>query len=358
MFDYMLKKILISYHRFPTIAVDLSKALNDLGVEVELFFVDDYEFFLYKRIIKPIRKILYYSGFVNASKKIFSNSKFDYKNQITINFKKKYEEFKPDMIFVIQGAPHSNQYISTLDVLKVGWWIEPSDELNELLENSAPFDFYYCFSFLSYEKLRKYKKNVEYLNHFVDARVFKSLPGTSKKYDLLFVGNWSAWREEVLTAALEVTSNIVIYGPRWMSKSKIPRTILNQIHKGDHVDGNNLNLLYNESRIILNIARNYGSSGLNMRFTEVLSSKSFLMTDSTREISMHFSDENSLIVYSSLDDLKNLVALYLKCDDRRELIAKNGERIVRQNFSYFELAKKIIRLYNDLSTCIPIKPCR
>ncbi|MEY2703165.1 MAG: hypothetical protein RLY43_1803 [Bacteroidota bacterium] len=343
----MLKKILISYHRFPSIAKDLSDALINSGVDVELFYVDDYQTFFYKRIIKPIRKFFYYCGFKNISNKIFFDCKLDYSNFVTENFKRKYEEFKPDMIFVIQGAPHSLQYISTLNVFKVGWWIEPSDEIEELLINSSPFDFYYCFSLLSIDRLGKYKKNIGYMNHFVDRRIFRVLPDVSKKYDLVFVGNWSEWRDDVIRAVLSVTSNIVIYGPRWRSRSDISSNILKKIHMGNHIEGQDLNLLYNKSKIVLNAARKLGSNGLNMRFTEALSAGSFLVTDMVAEIPTHFLDGESLVVFQNLDDLKRLVNFYLKYDARRNSIAINGEKVINQNYDYSEFANKIIRLYSN-----------
>lgn len=341
----MLKKILISHHRFPTIAQDLSKELGKLDVNVQIFFVDDYQTFFYRRMIKPLRKILRYIGFGALSKKIFSNNKYDYKNFITENFKKTCEKFTPDMILIIQGAPHSLEYISKLNCYKVAWWIEPSEDLEELLENSVAFDAYFCFSYSAADNLSKVKNNVYYLNHFVNTDIFKVVKSVQKKYDLVFVGNWSPWREEVINSILNVTNNIIIYGPRWKSKSKINKYILKNVHKGNHIEGASLNLLYNQSKVVLNISRVFGSTGLNMRFTESLAAGAFLLTDDVLEIPLHFKNRHHLMIYESTKHLQQLLKIYLKNDEMRERVAENGRSEVILNYSYKILADRIFNLY-------------
>ena len=67
--------------------------------------------------------------------------------------------------------------------------------------------------------------------------------------------------------------------------------------------GAELNRLFNSAKIVLNASRNYGCSGLNMRFFEVPDSGACFLTDWVPELERYFIPEQHVSVFSGLDDL-------------------------------------------------------
>ena len=96
---------------------------------------------------------------------------------------------------------------------------------------------------------------------------------------------------------------------------------------------------------MLNASRNYGSSGLNMRFFEVPASGACLLTDWVPELERHFIPEQHISVYSDLDDLGLRIVQLLKNTELRNDIGKNGCDHVSKSYTYERLAKQLLSQY-------------
>jgi spore maturation protein CgeB len=187
-----------------------------------------------------------------------------------------------------------------------------------------------------------------YLSHAVDPENFYSKPDFLKKFDVTFVGNWSAWRDEAVLAALEITSNIALYGEYWMKKSSIPKEVLQQIFKGKKIIGTDLNNLYNASRIVLNASRFPGSDGLNMRFFEVLAAGSVLLTDSAPELKKHFIPDVHLVLYQDCGDLKIQLSNLLSDPDKQDRIRYSGQALVYDQHQYDSMANHLLNQFHEI----------
>ncbi len=341
-------KILIAYDHFPPIAEDLKEAFVRLGIEVQILHASDHEHWFYKKIIRRTNKLARNLRLVKKDIDLFAHHPFNRLNYLTQKLKDCCALYSPEMIFFIHGQPYGNQVLDGLSVPKLGWWMEPNDDIRELRVNAAPFDMYYSFSQKSLDLLKPEGFAVDYLCHSVSPKRFYPVSDLPKKYDLCFVGNWSPWREKVIRAALGVTKNIALYGPHWRKKSQLISADLDAIHLGDHVTGVNLNALFNSSKVVLNASRIPGSHGLNMRFFEVLASEACFLTDAPPELSRHFESERHLMVFDGLVSLQNKLSLLLSDGDLRGNLAITGYQHVLQHYTYDHMAKKLLGQYRQI----------
>lgn len=93
-------------------------------------------------------------------------------------------------------------------------------------------------------------------------------------------------------------------------------------------------LLYRQSKINLNITSKSIRTGVPLRVFDVLGCGGFLITNYQAEIPEYFEIGKDLVVYESIEDLKQKVLYYLEHDDIREEIARNGHQKVKQNYSF------------------------
>ena len=71
-----------------------------------------------------------------------------------------------------------------------------------------------------------------------------------------------------------------------------------------------------------------------MKFTEVLSCGTFLLANKPEDFDdVGLKDGEHLVIYNDFKDLKDKINYYLKHDNEREEIAKNGMNFVRKNHS-------------------------
>jgi spore maturation protein CgeB len=342
------QKILIAYERFPPIAFDLREVLEQLGIQTKLFTAPDYEHWLYKKIIKRINKLASNLRLIKKDHDLFLNHPLNRLNYLSSHFKKAYDEFQPDFVFFIHGQPYANHILANISVPKIAWWIEPNDDIDELRIKAEPFDIYNSFSQKTIDLLNEEGFSTGYLCHAVNPKSFYPSSSENHKYDVVFVGNWSPWRDEVIKTVLNVTKNVALYGSHWKKKSTIPSADFYKIFKGKQVLGAELNQLFNSAKIVLNASRNYGSSGLNMRFFEVPASGACFLTDLAPELEKHFIPEQHLSVFKNLEELTLKLNQLLENNELRDKIRKNGCSLVLQNYTYEQLAKQLLEQYENI----------
>ncbi len=93
-------------------------------------------------------------------------------------------------------------------------------------------------------------------------------------------------------------------------------------------------LIFNQSKINLNITAKSIRSGISLRVFDVLACGGFLITNYQAELPDYFTIGEDLVTYSSLDELHELVAYYLEHDDERQAIAAHGYETVCKYHDY------------------------
>jgi spore maturation protein CgeB len=285
----------------------------------------------------------------------FESHPLNLTNYVSSHFEKRLAAFQPDAILVIHGLPFGGSVLLQSSLPKIGWHLEPRDDLPYLISNALPFDIYNSFSQKDVDLLVGEGFDCRYLSHAVAPEKFYSEPDSPKQFDLTFVGNWSAWRDETVNAALEVTQNIALYGSYWKKKSVIPRKLFRQIYKGEKIVGPDLNHLFNQSRIVLNASRIPNSYGLNMRFFEVLSAGSVLLTDRVPELEIHFLPDTHLVTYQSTAELKQRLRELLAHSQQQDCVRHAGQSLVHKNHHYDLMAQHFVAQFDEIQTKISLK---
>ena len=93
-------------------------------------------------------------------------------------------------------------------------------------------------------------------------------------------------------------------------------------------------LIFNRSKINLNITAKSIRSGLSLRIFDVLAAGGFLITNYQADIPDFFEIGKDLVVYDSLENLKELCAYYLSHEDERAMIARHGNETVKRLHTY------------------------
>jgi spore maturation protein CgeB len=117
---------------------------------------------------------------------------------------------------------------------------------------------------------------------------------------------------------------------------------LRKVYGGNKIDETALNELYNSTKVVLNASRVKNSSGLNMRFFEVLGSGSLLLTDQAPELEQHFTPDVELIVFRDLFELKDKLRRLLENSSGRRAVASQGYKKAQENHTYATLVGKLV----------------
>ena len=93
-------------------------------------------------------------------------------------------------------------------------------------------------------------------------------------------------------------------------------------------------LIFNNSKINLNITAKSIRSGLSLRVFDVLGCGGFLITNYQAELPEFFEIGKDLVAYESMEDLKAKCDYYLKNEDERMEIANHGYETVKKLHTY------------------------
>lgn len=108
----------------------------------------------------------------------------------------------------------------------------------------------------------------------------------------------------------------------------------NANNKGFAKSHEEMPLIFNQSKINLNITAKSIRSGLSQRIFDVLASGGFLITNYQSEIPEIFEDGKDLVMYSDINQLRDLCSYYLEHEEERISIAQNGFNKVKELHNY------------------------
>jgi len=152
-------------------------------------------------------------------------------------------------------------------------------------------------------------------NHFL----YKNL-NLLRIYDVSFVGRCYGERKSFIDTLIRNGINVASFGQGWKNGSRVLQADLIKI--------------YNQSKISLNIS--LASKGdkiqIKGRDFEAPGCGSLLLTKDTEAIKEYFVPGEEIITYKDANDATEKIKYYLKNEDERKKIAKNGyERVMREH---------------------------
>ncbi|MFN3301843.1 MAG: glycosyltransferase [Patescibacteria group bacterium] len=242
------------------------------------------------------------------------------------NFQKIYE-IKPDFILAIDDSSH---YILDVNYHPKAIWIIDSHTsfvCDKVMAKS--FDIIFVAQKEYVEKFKKHNRYVYWLPLACDPE-WHGKQDLEKIYDVAFIGQLGrGWRKKLLLKL----------------KKDFPSSFISS------VDCKDIGKIYSQARIVVNYNVN---NDINMRVFEALCSGNLLLTNRIRNNGFEelFEDKKHLVVYDgTYKDLREKINYYLKNEEEREEIAKNGRNLVLAFHTYKHrvefMIKKILEIKNE-----------
>lgn len=153
----------------------------------------------------------------------------------------------------------------------------------------------------------------------------------------LYIGNKISAMERVETfGSISEKFNVSIYTAS--DTTGIPR-----LHNmGTAKTLTEMPIIFNQSKINLNITSKIIRTGLPLRIFDILSCEGFLISNYQEEIPELFVPGEDLVMYNNLEELYYLIEYYLNHDDERREIARNGFERLKSNYTYEKQMEKML----------------
>lgn len=153
----------------------------------------------------------------------------------------------------------------------------------------------------------------------------------------LYIGNKISAMERVDTfSMLAANFNTSIYTGSDTSKIK-------GIHNmGFAKSLTEMPLIFKNSKININITSKIIRTGLPLRIFDILSCEGFLISNFQEEIPELFVPGEDLVLYGSLEELRDLCAYYIDHENERKEIAHNGYMRLKENYTYEIQMEKLL----------------
>lgn len=238
------------------------------------------------------------------------------------NYNQSFEQISKDcdVVFLIEN--YNNGWlpnISNFKGLKIFWSIDshmiPQQHLMTCVANKIDI---VLNAIESHQKYFSGRFKTYYLPNAYPDDLIDFKPEVEKKYDVGFCGN-------------------IINRSDWIDS--VPN-----IHKDIFIIGDDMVNAVNSYKIHFN--RNLADD-INYRTFETLGCKTFLLTNKTENLDKLFVIGEHLDIYTTKQDLLDKVKYYLSNDYIRNKIAENGYNYVRENHTYVNRAKDVVRIINE-----------
>jgi len=102
-------------------------------------------------------------------------------------------------------------------------------------------------------------------------------------------------------------------------------------------------LVFNKSKINLNITLRSIRSGIPLRCMDIMGNGGFLLTNFQADLLEHFSPDEDFVYYEDQDDLVDKVGYYLNHDSKRENIARHGREMCRKYYNFHAVLSNILK---------------
>ncbi|MDL5053868.1 hypothetical protein QQ056_09955 [Oscillatoria laete-virens NRMC-F 0139] len=263
----------------------------------------------YKPLIKPVRKIINALR-IQRAPDTFESWAISNINWRSNRFLEAVKKNKPDIVLHVWGHRISEEIMREASCLSpiVCWMVEAKERFDGPMEY---FDKGYYKHLIVYaqsysELIKSDERPVHYMPHYapLEKGISEKMPG-DRKYDWVFLGAHSPWREICLSQLMQAYPNGLILGPRWNRLSRKFKSLSKIAHDG-YLDGERSLECYREARVGVDIPskQNWVDNGVTMRVPELISCGVHVLTRHIPEIKiLPYYDDLSVTMYEDEDDI-------------------------------------------------------
>jgi glycosyltransferase involved in cell wall biosynthesis len=244
---------------------------------------------------------------------------------------------QPDYLFVVSTFTYPKGILELLreecGIRKtIGWCVEGPTWIADPNQQANLYDYYFCI-----HRSGITHPGIHYLPLVgFDAAAYSPLVGERKTRQLVFVGRKKERRVEWLASLKDL--GLELYGPEW-ENSELASNLT-----APSISGKDLNLLYNHSKIVLNVSSwsNQYRSCLNLRILDVPATGSMLLTDYAPDIEEYLQPDREVVIAHSPEEMRDKARYYLAHDTQREKIAHAGWERVQQMETYLQKMQRML----------------
>jgi spore maturation protein CgeB len=322
-----------------------SKHLNCLGWKAEEIIINDFRMqskWAKENNVKLTQKPSFLTNKVPDSIKNFLGLQGWSKNI----FWEQIRKIKPDVVYMhdlsILNEKDLNQ-LKKVTRLVVGQIACP------LPINKKPLKKYDLIvsSFPHYVNMfKKMGIQSEYLRWCFEKSIAKEVKPKNKIYDVVFVGGFSLHHRKgnKIFESLARKTKVDFWG---YGVETLPLKSLIRANYHGEAWGREMYEIFSKAKIVVN--RHIGvAEGIanNMRMFEVTGMGSLLLTDDKPNMDEFFETEKEVVTYKNEKDLARKIKFYLKHEDKREKIAKAGQKKTLSKHTYKTRMKSLSKILN------------
>jgi len=233
-----------------------------------------------------------------------------------------YDIYGPDVVLIIKGDTISEETVIKMKRSKNILWMMDGIFYNpQSLKLADKVDAVFLFEKTDVEKVKDYNKNAFYLPSAFDDQIFKKL-NLKKDIDILFIGTLHDSRIKLLEKLHEEFPQLVmkVFCERYRfykTPIKYFESLTDNIFINRFVTPSEANILYNRSKVCLNMHHEQSEYGINPRFFEILGANALQFVDHKPFIEEYFSGYN-IRTYKSDEELIQMIRLHFNNNIKQE----------------------------------------
>jgi len=254
---------------------------------------------------------------------------------------KEIRSFQPDLILTISPFLLDEMILEALEEVSAGIikaaWI--GDRIAQAhMKSASYFDILFATDTGFIEEAKRLGfPPMFYLPLAVNERIFYER-NLQRAHELLFIGAPTRQRIEIINQIEAIPVRVI--GKDW--KKVISKNVIG-VDRNIGIDA--VSEAYNRSEFVLNIKHEHNViNGLNMRSFEAPGCGACLVQDNVRDLELNFDLNEEVLVYSSIDELNEKLAVLHTDKVRFDIIRNNGKRRVMAEHTYRHRVNSILKI--------------
>ena len=185
-----------------------------------------------------------------------------------------------------------------------------------------------------------------------DPHIYRPLQDVERTVDISFVGRLYDSRKEIILTLLDRLPHYKLQVWGRYIRYKEPRTWFEwlggklsrhrrHVFMNRDISPEQVNHVYAQSRIVLNLHHEQSRSGCNPRVFEIIGSGAFQICDDNQFVRQHVTD--SIVQFGDIEELIARIDYYLRNDEERHAIAAKTSEL-SERFTFRERTAELISL--------------
>lgn len=271
-------------------------------------------------------------------------------------------QFQPDLMLFIKPLYFFPETIIRLKLIcKIFSWypdyiLFPKTSSYLFYKTISLYDCHLSFNFANSEELKKCgAKHSVFLPCAADINYHKPISVTPEERkifgsDITFVGTYAQEKRlEYLERLCKDGYNLKIWGNGWKKCPSHMNIVRKKAVQFKQVLGDEMSKVFNSSKIVLAFVRQHNSETLACRTYEIPACGGFLLHERTSKTGEVFREGEEADFFSSYEEMRGKIDLYLADEKLRCNIANAGRKKVVENGHLFkDRIKVIIQIFNAL----------